>query len=57
MDNKTLSFGKNGEDPVIAFHNIEATELFPCVLFYSTNPGEKVTIYLFTIVEHEISST
>ena len=42
MDNKTLSFAKNGEDPQIAFHNVDAPELFPCVLFYSNNPGEKV---------------
>lgn len=44
MDNKTLSFAKNGEDPQIAFQNVEASELFPCVLFYSNNPGEKVKI-------------
>lgn len=44
MDSKTLSFGKNGEEPRIAFENIDATELYPCVMFYSTNPGEKVKI-------------
>ena len=44
VDNKTLSFGKNGEEPTLAFQDVEATELFPCVLFYSTNPGEKVKI-------------
>lgn len=44
MDAKTLSFGKNGEEPRVAFENIEATELYPCVMFYSTNPGEKVKI-------------
>ncbi|KAE8748468.1 hypothetical protein FOCC_FOCC004763 [Frankliniella occidentalis] len=44
MDARTISFGKNGEDPVSAFEDVEATELFPCVLFYSTNPGEKVAI-------------
>ncbi|ODM97024.1 putative E3 ubiquitin-protein ligase HERC1 [Orchesella cincta] len=44
VDNKTLSFGKNGEEPVLAFQDVEANELFPCVLFYSTNPGEKVKI-------------
>lgn len=42
MDARTVSFGKNGEDPVSAFEDVEATELYPCVLFYSTNPGEKV---------------
>jgi E3 ubiquitin-protein ligase HERC1 len=42
VDNKTLSFGKNGEEPTVAFQDVEAAELFPCVLFYSTNPGEKV---------------
>jgi len=42
VDNKTLSFGKNGEEPILAFQDVDATELFPCVLFYSTNPGEKV---------------
>ncbi|CAL8069477.1 unnamed protein product [Orchesella dallaii] len=44
VDNKTLSFGKNGEEPVLAFQDVDANELFPCVLFYSTNPGEKVKI-------------
>lgn len=44
MNAKTLSFGKNGEEPVVAFENIDATELYPCVMFYSTNPGEKVKI-------------
>lgn len=28
----------------MAFENIDATELYPCVMFYSTNPGEKVKI-------------
>ncbi|XP_076258464.1 putative E3 ubiquitin-protein ligase HERC1 isoform X2 [Rhynchophorus ferrugineus] len=44
MDAKTISFGKNGEEPRIAFENVEGTELYPCVMFYSTNPGEKVKI-------------
>ena len=44
MDARTISFGKNGEEPVSAFEDVEATELYPCVLFYSTNPGEKVSI-------------
>lgn len=42
MEARTLSFGKNGEEPRLAFENIDATELYPCVMFYSTNPGEKV---------------
>ncbi|XP_052792636.1 probable E3 ubiquitin-protein ligase HERC1 isoform X1 [Mya arenaria] len=44
MDSKTLSFGKNGEEPKLAFEDIEATELYPCVTFYSSNPGEKIKI-------------
>ncbi|CAG9853588.1 unnamed protein product [Phyllotreta striolata] len=44
MDAKTLSFGKNGEEPRIAFENINASELYPCVMFYSSNPDEKVKI-------------
>ncbi|XP_071541149.1 LOW QUALITY PROTEIN: probable E3 ubiquitin-protein ligase HERC1 [Panulirus ornatus] len=42
MEARTLSFGKNGEEPRLAFENIDAAELYPCVMFYSTNPGEKV---------------
>ncbi|XP_047741202.1 probable E3 ubiquitin-protein ligase HERC1 [Hyalella azteca] len=42
MEARTLSFGKNGDEPEVAFENIDAPELYPCVLFYSTNPGEKV---------------
>ncbi|XP_019763936.2 probable E3 ubiquitin-protein ligase HERC1 isoform X1 [Dendroctonus ponderosae] len=44
MDARTLSFGKNGEEPRVAFENVEASELYPCVMFYSSNPGEKVKI-------------
>ena len=44
MEARTLSFGKNGEEPRLAFENIDATELYPCVMFYSTNPGEKVKL-------------
>ncbi|XP_013415684.1 probable E3 ubiquitin-protein ligase HERC1 isoform X1 [Lingula anatina] len=44
MDARTLAFGKNGEDPKIAFEDIDGCELFPCVMFYSSNPGEKVKI-------------
>ncbi|XP_021370838.1 probable E3 ubiquitin-protein ligase HERC1 isoform X1 [Mizuhopecten yessoensis] len=42
MDARTLSFGKNGEDVKLAFEDIEASELYPCVMFYSNNPTEKV---------------
>lgn len=44
MDARTLSFGKNGEKLKLAFDDIDATELYPCVMFYSCNPGEKVKI-------------
>lgn len=26
----------------MAFEDVDATELYPCVMFYSSNPGEKV---------------
>lgn len=42
MDSKTLSFGKNGEEPRVAFEDIDATEVYPCVLFYGSGVGEKV---------------
>uniref|UniRef100_A0A3Q2XK51 HECT-type E3 ubiquitin transferase n=1 Tax=Hippocampus comes TaxID=109280 RepID=A0A3Q2XK51_HIPCM len=44
MEARTISFGKNGEEPKLAFEDVDATELFPCVMFYSSNPGEKVKI-------------
>uniref|UniRef100_T1JES7 HECT-type E3 ubiquitin transferase n=1 Tax=Strigamia maritima TaxID=126957 RepID=T1JES7_STRMM len=44
MDAKTIAFAKNGEEPKVAFEDIDATELYPCVMFYSSNPGEKVKI-------------
>ncbi|XP_067667414.1 probable E3 ubiquitin-protein ligase HERC1 [Haliotis asinina] len=44
MDARTLAFGKNGDDPRIAFEDLDAAELYPCVTFYSSNPGEKVKI-------------
>ncbi|XP_048738015.2 probable E3 ubiquitin-protein ligase HERC1 isoform X3 [Ostrea edulis] len=51
MDAKTLSFGKNGEDPRIAFEDIDASELYPCVMFYSGTPGEKVKMTDMQICE------
>ena len=30
------------QDPRIAFEDIDASELYPCVMFYSGTPGEKV---------------
>ncbi|XP_066503891.1 probable E3 ubiquitin-protein ligase HERC1 isoform X4 [Hoplias malabaricus] len=44
MEARTVSFGKNGEEPKLAFEDVDAAELFPCVMFYSSNPGEKVKI-------------
>ncbi|XP_071845609.1 probable E3 ubiquitin-protein ligase HERC1 isoform X3 [Apostichopus japonicus] len=44
MEARTLSFGKNGEEPKLAFEEMNATELYPVVMFYSSNPGEKVKI-------------
>ncbi|XP_033633807.1 probable E3 ubiquitin-protein ligase HERC1 isoform X2 [Asterias rubens] len=44
MEARTLSFGKNGEEPRLAFDDVEAPDLYPVVMFYSSNPGEKVRI-------------
>ncbi|CAG5849679.1 unnamed protein product [Menidia menidia] len=44
MEARTICFGKNGEEPKLAFEDVDATELYPCVMFYSSNPGEKVKI-------------
>ncbi|XP_014872809.1 probable E3 ubiquitin-protein ligase HERC1 isoform X1 [Poecilia latipinna] len=44
MEARTVSFSKNGEEPKLAFEDVDAAELFPCVMFYSSNPGEKVKI-------------
>uniref|UniRef100_A0A8C6YER0 HECT-type E3 ubiquitin transferase n=1 Tax=Naja naja TaxID=35670 RepID=A0A8C6YER0_NAJNA len=44
MEARTISFGKNGEEPKLAFEDVDAGELYPCVMFYSSNPGEKVKI-------------
>ncbi|XP_061671695.1 probable E3 ubiquitin-protein ligase HERC1 isoform X2 [Syngnathoides biaculeatus] len=44
MEARTISFGKNGEEAKLAFEDVDATELYPCVMFYSSNPGEKVKI-------------
>ncbi|KAM5242070.1 putative E3 ubiquitin-protein ligase HERC1 isoform 18-T27 [Hipposideros larvatus] len=44
MEARTISFGKNGEEPKLAFEDVDAAQLYPCVMFYSSNPGEKVKI-------------
>lgn len=32
----------SSQEPKLAFEGVIAAELYPCVLFYSSNPGEKV---------------
>uniref|UniRef100_A0A1B6CXM2 B30.2/SPRY domain-containing protein n=1 Tax=Clastoptera arizonana TaxID=38151 RepID=A0A1B6CXM2_9HEMI len=45
FDSKSLSFGKNDEEPIIAFQDMDvSTVLYPCVVFYSTKPEEKVKL-------------
>uniref|UniRef100_A0A8C7YP15 HECT-type E3 ubiquitin transferase n=1 Tax=Oryzias sinensis TaxID=183150 RepID=A0A8C7YP15_9TELE len=44
MEAHTISFAKNDKEPKLAFEGVVASELFPCVLFYSSNPGEKVAL-------------
>ncbi|XP_053504408.1 probable E3 ubiquitin-protein ligase HERC1 isoform X7 [Ictalurus furcatus] len=44
MEARTISFAKNNREPKLAFEGVDATELYPCVLFYSSNPGEKVAL-------------
>ncbi|XP_047185393.1 probable E3 ubiquitin-protein ligase HERC1 isoform X3 [Scophthalmus maximus] len=44
MEAHTISFAKNDKEPKLAFESVVATELYPCVLFYSSNPGEKVAL-------------
>jgi len=31
------------QEPKLAFEDIDGYELYPCVIFYSSNPGEKVS--------------
>lgn len=43
------------QEPKLAFEDVDATELYPCVMFYSSNPGEKVRprdadVYLTPVV-------
>nr|XP_015195044.1 PREDICTED: probable E3 ubiquitin-protein ligase HERC1 isoform X5 [Lepisosteus oculatus] len=44
MEARTISFAKNNKEPKLAFEGVDATELYPCVMFYSSNPGEKVAL-------------
>ncbi|XP_037548156.1 probable E3 ubiquitin-protein ligase HERC1 [Nematolebias whitei] len=44
MEAHTISFAKNDKEPKLAFEGAVASELYPCVLFYSSNPGEKVAL-------------
>uniref|UniRef100_A0A665WLM9 HECT-type E3 ubiquitin transferase n=1 Tax=Echeneis naucrates TaxID=173247 RepID=A0A665WLM9_ECHNA len=44
MEAHTISFAKNDKEPKLAFESVVASELYPCVLFYSSNPGEKVAL-------------
>ena len=40
---RTLSFGLNGEEPLVAFDGLPNEALYPFVLFYSLSPAEKVS--------------
>ncbi|KAG2466568.1 HERC1 ligase, partial [Polypterus senegalus] len=44
MEARTISFAKNNKEPKLAFEDVDASELYPCVMFYSSNPGEKVEL-------------
>ncbi|KAJ1212714.1 hypothetical protein NDU88_000367 [Pleurodeles waltl] len=44
VEARTLSFAKNEEEQRIAFEELDATEMYPCVMFYGSKPGEKVMI-------------
>ena len=47
---RTLSFGVNGAVPEIAFRDVDTSrELYPCVMFYSSNSGEQVKISDFQV--------
>lgn len=39
----------SSQEPKLAFEGVIASELYPCVLFYSSNPGEKVLDTLHTL--------
>lgn len=39
---KLHSFYFSYQEPKVAFEDIDSSELYPCVMFYSSNPGEKV---------------
>nr|CAB3252556.1 probable E3 ubiquitin-protein ligase HERC1 [Phallusia mammillata] len=42
---RTLSFGLNGAEPEVAFRDVDpSSELYPCVMFYSSSPNEQVKI-------------
>ncbi|XP_051786021.1 probable E3 ubiquitin-protein ligase HERC1 isoform X2 [Erpetoichthys calabaricus] len=45
MEARTISFAKNNKEPKLAFEDVDASELYPCVMFYSSNPGEKVELH------------
>lgn len=39
----------SSQEPKLAFEGVIASELYPCVLFYSSNPGEKVIDTVHTL--------
>lgn len=39
----------SSQEPKLAFEGVIASELYPCVLFYSSNPGEKVLDAVHTL--------
>ena len=47
---RTVSFGLNGAIPEVAFRDVDTSrDLYPCVMFYSSNSGEQVKISDFQV--------
>lgn len=42
---------------MLAFEDVDATELYPCVMFYSSNPGEKVSELVLIHSEFKMNNT
>ncbi|EDV21026.1 uncharacterized protein TRIADDRAFT_60369 [Trichoplax adhaerens] len=44
MQSCNIAFGKNDEEPMIAFENIDRQELLPVIVFGNNSPGERISL-------------
>eukprot|EP00794_Sanderia_malayensis_P009528 gene9528-10514_t len=49
IERRVLMFGKNGEQPKVAFHNLPNVVFYPCVIFYGSSSFSKPMVKVYDL--------